>query len=64
MTPGLLGGIALIAALIFSVLGLVLAVLAYTLRDGRYLEAARRLSTLGLMAALVSFGALEWAILT
>ncbi|MGK0619831.1 heme lyase CcmF/NrfE family subunit [Meiothermus cerbereus] len=64
MTPGLLGGVSLVAALILSVLGLVLATLAYTLRDGRYLEAAKRLSALSLLAAVVSFGALEWAILT
>lgn len=64
MTPGLLGGVSLAAALILSALGLVLAVLAYTLRDGRYLEATKRLSLLTLLAAAVSFGALEWAILT
>ncbi len=64
MTPGLLGGLSLLAALIFSLLGLALAVLAQLLRDGRYLEAGRRLSALTLMAALLSFGALEWAILT
>jgi len=64
MTPGLLGGVSLIGALILSVLGLVLAVLAHLLRDGRYLEAAKRLSGLALLSAVISFGALEWAILT
>ncbi|WP_027881692.1 heme lyase CcmF/NrfE family subunit [Meiothermus rufus] len=64
MTPGLLGGLSLLAALIFSLLGLALAVLAQLLRDGRYLEAARRLSALTFAAALLSFAALEWAILT
>ncbi|MCX7739664.1 MAG: cytochrome c biogenesis protein CcsA [Meiothermus sp.] len=64
MTPGLLGGIALAGALVLSLLGLALAVLAHTLRDGRYLEAARRTSLLSLVAAATSFGALEWAILT
>ena len=64
MTPGLLGGITLLATLIFSVLGLVMGILAHTLRDGRYLEAAKRLAALTLLAALLSFGSLEWAILT
>ena len=64
MTPGLLGGLSLVAALILSVLGLVMAALAHALRDGRYLEAAKRCSALALLAAAASFGALEWAILT
>jgi len=64
LTPGLLGGLSLVAALILSVLGLVMAALAHALRDGRYLEAAKRCSALALLAAAASFGALEWAILT
>jgi cytochrome c-type biogenesis protein CcmF len=63
MTPGMLGGVSVVAALIFSLLGLVLVVLAHVLRDARYLEAAKRLSGLALLSALVSYGALQWAIL-
>lgn len=42
MTPGLLGGLSLVAALLFSLIGLGLSVFAHFQRDGRYLEAARR----------------------
>lgn len=64
MTPGLLGGIALLATLVFSLVGLVLAGLALWAQDRRYLEAARRVAPMALLAALASFGALEWALLT
>jgi len=64
MTPGLLGGLSLVAALLFSLIGLGLSVFAHFQRDGRYLEAARRTSGLALLAALAAFGALEWALLT
>ncbi|RDI96010.1 heme lyase CcmF/NrfE family subunit [Meiothermus sp. QL-1] len=64
MTPGFLGGIALVAALLFSLLGLGLSALAHFLQDGRYLRAAQRTSLLSLLAAALSFAALEWAILT
>ncbi|MER3479189.1 MAG: cytochrome C biogenesis protein CcmF [Meiothermus sp.] len=64
MTPGLLGGLSLGAALLFSLIGLGLCFMAYFQRDSRYLEAARRTSGLALLAALAAFGALEWALLT
>lgn len=63
MSPGLLGGVALIATLLFSVLGFALSILALTSKDRRYLEAAQRTSLLTLLSVLVSFGSLEWAIL-
>ncbi|MDX2004434.1 MAG: cytochrome c-type biogenesis CcmF C-terminal domain-containing protein [Meiothermus sp.] len=63
MTPGLLGAVALVATLIFSVVGFALTVLATRLQDGRYLEAAKRVSLLTLLSAVTAFGALEWAIL-
>ncbi|WP_299431180.1 cytochrome c-type biogenesis CcmF C-terminal domain-containing protein [uncultured Meiothermus sp.] len=63
MTPGLLGGIALVAALIFSVIGLVVILLAHFLKDRRYVDSAKRISTLALLAGLVSYGSLTWAIL-
>ncbi|MCL6526325.1 MAG: cytochrome c biogenesis protein CcsA [Thermaceae bacterium] len=64
MNPGLLGGIALGGALLFSLLGLALAALAWYGRDWRALEASRRVVGLVLLAALTAFAALEAALLS
>ncbi|MER3443452.1 MAG: cytochrome C biogenesis protein CcmF [Meiothermus sp.] len=64
MTPGFLGGVALLATLVLSLVGLVLAGLSWWAQDRRYLEAARRVAPVAFLSAAVSFGALEWALLT
>ena len=64
MTPGLLGNLALVFAFVFTALGLLLSAVAWWAKDGRFVEAAKRAAVLSLLAALVAFGALEWALLT
>jgi len=63
MSPGLLGGLALNGALLFSLLGLVLGALAWRTQDMRMLEASRRVAGLVLLAAVTAFAALEAALL-
>lgn len=64
MTPGLLGGLSLAAALLLSVVGAGWSLLAYLQRDQRYTVAAQRTLLLVLLTSLVAFGALEWALLS
>jgi len=64
VTPGLLGNLALAFGFVFTALGLSLSAFAWWAKDGRYVEAARRAALLSLLAALLAFGALEWALLT
>ncbi|WP_117237411.1 heme lyase CcmF/NrfE family subunit [Thermus sediminis] len=64
MTPALLGNLGVTLTLAFSLLGLVLALLAYLQGDARFLKGARRLVLLAFLAALAAFLALEWALLT
>jgi cytochrome c-type biogenesis protein CcmF len=64
MTPGFLGGFALLATFLLSLIGLGFCFLTYSQRDGRYLEAARRTAVLAFLGAVLSFIALEWALLT
>jgi cytochrome c-type biogenesis protein CcmF len=62
--PGLLGGVTLAGALLFSGLGLVFSVLAHVLRDQRHLWVASRFAGLSFLAVGIAFGALQWAILS
>jgi len=64
VTPGLLGNLALAFGFVFTALGLALAGFAWWAKDGRYVEAAKRAALFSLLAALLAFGALEWALLT
>ncbi|WP_038058143.1 heme lyase CcmF/NrfE family subunit [Thermus amyloliquefaciens] len=64
MTPALLGNLGVSLALAFSLLGLALALLAYSQGDGRFLKGAKALVLPAFLAALVAFLALEWALLT
>ncbi|MGQ9753724.1 MAG: heme lyase CcmF/NrfE family subunit [Thermaceae bacterium] len=64
MTPGVLGGFSLVLALLLSLSGFVLAILAYLQGDGRFLKGALRAAPLAFWAALAAFLALEWALLS
>ncbi|TBH15338.1 heme lyase CcmF/NrfE family subunit [Thermus thermamylovorans] len=64
MNPALLGNLGVTLTLAFSLLGAVLALLAYFQGDGRYLRGARALVLPAFLSALAAFLALEWALLT
>ncbi len=64
MTPALLGNLGVNLALAFSLLGGVLALLAYLQGDARFLKGARRLAPLAFLSAALAFSALEWGLLT
>ncbi|AEB12704.1 heme lyase CcmF/NrfE family subunit [Marinithermus hydrothermalis] len=64
MTPGAVGNLALLVALLFTVAGLVLSGLGWYTRDVRYVRMARRAAGLVFLGALAAFLALEWALLT
>jgi cytochrome c-type biogenesis protein CcmF len=64
MTQALLGLLALVAVALFSLGGLTLSGAAYLARDQRLVESARRAAPLAFLAALVAFGAMEWALLS
>lgn len=55
MTPALLGNLGVNLALVFSLLGLSLALLAYFQGDGRFLKGAKALLLPTFLAALAAF---------
>ncbi|MER3602492.1 MAG: cytochrome C biogenesis protein CcmF, partial [Thermus sp.] len=63
MTPGLLGGVSLLLALLLSLAGFALALFAYLQGDGRLLKGALRAAPLAFLFAALAFLALEWALL-
>ncbi len=64
MTPGGLGNLSLAFAGLFTVVGLLAALLAWYNRDARYLLVAKRAALLAFLGTLGAFVALEWALLS